>query len=123
MPDKEKAQRGLSLHHQEIMQNTDDLLSLCRKYFPGLDWEILTGWATGSAGRFSAELKCRHGDITAFCEVRWGPTSKRWVSQMTIMTSDRYPDEPLTNEQALAQAAARWQQFSSEAMEVVEPHH
>jgi hypothetical protein len=42
------------------------------------------------------------------------------MDQTTILTSDRFPDEPLTNEQALAQAAERWREFVAEARAVVE---
>lgn len=96
-----------------------DLLQQCQRYFPGLAWEILPGWAIGTAGQFTVELRCQNGSlnfVTAFCEINWGEQGlRRWMNQTIILTSDRLPDEPLTNEQALAQAAARWRQFVEEA--------
>jgi len=94
----------------------EDLLQQCQRHFPGLAWEILTGWAVGSAGPFSVELQCRQDDVTAICKIHWGEQGpRRWMDQTTILTSDRFPDEPLTNEQALAQAAERWREFVEQA--------
>ena len=99
-----------------------DLLQQCRRYFPSLAWEILKGWAVGTSGPFSVELQCRQGDVTAICKIYWGEQGlRRWMSQTTILTSDRFPDEPLTNEQALAQSARQWREFATKAMALVEP--
>jgi hypothetical protein len=103
------------------MQNTDDLLSLCRKYLPGVVWQLCPGWAIGIAGPFFVELQLESEQVTAICKISWEPVGGQRCQNKTIMTSDRFPDAPLTNEQALAQIAARWHQFSSEAMAVVEP--
>ena len=96
----------------------EDLLQQCQRHFPGLAWEILPGVATGTAGQFFVELRLEREGVTAICEAncrRWGH------SYQTILTSDRFPDEPLTNEQALAQAAERWREFVAEAGAVVGP--
>jgi len=91
---------------------SNDLLEQCQRHFPGLAWEVLPGFATGTAGQFFVELRLEREGVTAICEAncrRWGH------SYQTILTSDRFPDEPLTNEQALAQAAERWREFVEQA--------
>jgi hypothetical protein len=100
----------------------EDVLGMCKTYFPGAEWDVLYGWAVGDAGRFTVELRCQRGDISASCEIRWSEAgSRKQMDQKTILAGNRFPEEPLTNEQALSAAAIKWREFATEAMAVVGP--
>ena len=98
------------------MKTTDDLLPLCRKYFPGLTWTVLSNFpcpnpaygGTDEAGMYAEVKTLENGKAVVYSYVAFKLFS-------TTLLAGEPPEE------ALSKAVTTWQGLAARVLAAVEP--